>query len=569
MTKRERPDDGADAVGLNDDDIDGFLQGNSNEDDEERRRRERAAKRRQRLKRIRQQEQEGGGVKRTKHGAATASNVGSGSAARNRSVNVSATTTSQTSTRPEGDIKSGTDSNRVSQPPDNESEAQPADKSKDDDNNNDNDDDDSFDMFTSSVSPPTQDGAKNESAVAARESNKVDDFQDSEGYYKAVIGETLRIDRYGFVVQGVVGKGVFSTVLKCTTTTSSSSSSIETTSETQGKTSGETKEETKQLPPTVALKCIRNNETMAKAAMNEIQVLQTLSAKVHPHVVQLLLPSSGHPVLEHRGHVILCFEYQPFNLRDVLQKFGKGVGLNLAAVVSYFRQLLLGLRHLEKNKIIHADLKPDNILVDGGFGHCRICDFGSAVAADSPDASIVTPYMVSRFYRAPEVILGQPATSAIDLWSMTVTVAELFAGKVMFAGKTNNDMLYRMMDKLGVFAHKTIRQHVMVANKLNIPAHFELQQRQFVFLQKTDAVAANGKQIVKQVSLHQQGGSAQGRAGFPTKPLHKWVMQQKSSGDSRSQIEAFSDLLQKILMLEPSKRITTSQALQHKLFEKL
>ena len=91
------------------------------------------------------------------------------------------------------------------------------------------------------------------------------------------------------------------------------------------------------------------------------------------------------------------------NLREVLKKYGKNVGINITAVRSYSQQLFLSLRHLRKCNILHADIKPDNILVNESKSVLKLCDFGSAShIADNE----ITPYLVSRFYRAPEIILG-------------------------------------------------------------------------------------------------------------------------------------------------------------------
>ena len=162
----------------------------------------------------------------------------------------------------------------------------------------------------------------------------------------------------------------------------------------------------------------------------------------------------------------MIFPYFPYNLRDVLQKFGKGVGLSLGAVQNYFRQLLSAAIHLQKHGVIHADIKPDNILVSGDFSRVLVADFGSAfetkaVVNEEDESAVgiasgqatthesVTPYLVSRFYRAPEIILGlQPLTYAIDLWSLAVTAGELFLGRVLLKGANNNDMLYTMMQLL-------------------------------------------------------------------------------------------------------------------------
>lgn len=107
------------------------------------------------------------------------------------------------------------------------------------------------------------------------------------------------------------------------------------------------------------------------------------------------------------------------NLRDVVKRFGKDVGLNIRAVRAYAHQLFLALSLLRKCNIMHADIKPDNILVRIGHGLSmshdqlpillqvneaktllKLCDLGSASDASEND---ITPYLVSRFYRAPEI----------------------------------------------------------------------------------------------------------------------------------------------------------------------
>ncbi|RUO95327.1 kinase-like domain-containing protein, partial [Jimgerdemannia flammicorona] len=94
------------------------------------------------------------------------------------------------------------------------------------------------------------------------------------------------------------------------------------------------------------------------------------------------------------------------NLREVLKKFGKDVGINIKAVRIYAQQLFLSLSLLKKCNILHADIKPDNILVSESKNTLKLCDLGSASDAGEND---ITPYLVSRFYRSPEisVILGE------------------------------------------------------------------------------------------------------------------------------------------------------------------
>ncbi|KAL8434730.1 hypothetical protein ACSSS7_002975 [Eimeria intestinalis] len=228
-----------------------------------------------------------------------------------------------------------------------------------------------------------------------------DNFDDAEGYYKATVGETLG-GRYR-VESDAVGKGVFSNVLKCWDT-----------------------EENRF----VAVKCIRRNDMMRRAAEKEMSILRLLNAADKDdrrHVVRLLRS------FEHREHFCLVFEWLWGNLRNALKKYGGGHGLNASAVHSYAKQLFIALRHLRKCKIMHADLKPDNILLNDKFTTLKVCDLGSA--SDVTDNE-VTAYLVSRFYRAPEIIIGAKYDSQIDVWSAAATLYELATGQVLFAVRT-------------------------------------------------------------------------------------------------------------------------------------
>ena len=116
-----------------------------------------------------------------------------------------------------------------------------------------------------------------------------------------------------------------------------------------------------------------------------------------------------------RNHVYLVMELSTYNLREVLNKYGLGRGLSNDAVKGYSRQLLEGLVHMGRHKVVHADLKPDNVLVSKDLKNVKIADLGSAGYEGGEDC-VPTPYLVSRFYRAPEIILGLKWGRGVDLW---------------------------------------------------------------------------------------------------------------------------------------------------------
>jgi len=107
----------------------------------------------------------------------------------------------------------------------------------------------------------------------------------------------------------------------------------------------------------------------------------------------------------------MVFEALHQNLRSAVKQFGHKRGIQIDAVRAYSRQLFTALRHMEKLGIVHADLKPDNIVVNEKYNLLKVCDFGSAVEADDQE---LTPYMVSRFYRAPEIMMGLHFSCPID-----------------------------------------------------------------------------------------------------------------------------------------------------------
>ncbi|KAL8716255.1 MAG: hypothetical protein Q9220_000160, partial [cf. Caloplaca sp. 1 TL-2023] len=250
----------------------------------------------------------------------------------------------------------------------------------------------------------------------------LDDWDDEEGYYKVIPGELLD-NRYH--VQSNLGRGMFSAVVRALD------------------------QKTGKL---AAIKIIRNNESMKKAGLKEVEILQKL-ANADPedkkHMVRL------ERIFEHKSHLCMAFENLSINLREVLKKFGRDVGINLKAVRAYAQQMFLGLSLLRKCNILHADLKPDNVLVNDSRNILKICDLGSASDASENE---ITPYLVSRFYRAPEIILGMPYDYGIDVWSIGCTLFELYTGKILFTGRSNNQMLRAIMECRGKFSHKILRK---------------------------------------------------------------------------------------------------------------
>ena len=143
------------------------------------------------------------------------------------------------------------------------------------------------------------------------------------------------------------------------------------------------------------------------------------------------------------------------NLRELQKKIGKGEGLSIKALQSFSQQLLYSLRLMEKCNVLHADLKPDNILVNEAKTLIKLCDFGSAFYSDE---NAITPYLASRFYRAPEIMLGMKYSYGIDIWSLGCSLYECFTGRILFHGRDNNQMLKLIFELRGKPANKFLRK---------------------------------------------------------------------------------------------------------------
>ena len=110
--------------------------------------------------------------------------------------------------------------------------------------------------------------------------------------------------------------------------------------------------------------------------------------------------------------------------------------------------MLRGLAYLHNKFVCHRDIKPQNILVDPSNYRLMICDFGSAKILKDNEKSI--SYICSRYYRAPELILGKEIYGCeIDLWSIGCVIAELYLGQPIFWGQSSEQQFLMIMNTLG------------------------------------------------------------------------------------------------------------------------
>ncbi|CEF67703.1 BcDNA.GH04978 [Strongyloides ratti] len=365
----------------------------------------------------------------------------------------------------------------------------------------------SFDMFADDLSDSVLEKPSFTIATSSNNPNLKDNYDDTEGYYRVRIGETI-LKKYHVI--GYTGAGVFGNVVRA--------------------------RDVKQNNMLIAIKIIRNNDLMLKAGKKELEILNKLN-EADPqdkyHCLRLLTSFS------HHNHLCLVMENLSMNLRELLKKYGSNVGIHISAVRAYAQQLFSALGLLTKCSILHADIKPDNILVDESKIKLKLCDFGSALHIADAE---VAPLLVSRFYRAPEIMMGLPYDYGIDMWSVATTLYEIYTGKTMFKGCQNNEMLKVIFELKGKYSNKLIRKAKFKDEHFDSNCNFVYHGSDKMTLDKNSFCTS--VKISRNLEEELRGNQILDKANY-------------------QQMLKFKSLLEEMTVLDTTKRITCIKALQH------
>jgi glycogen synthase kinase 3 beta len=177
------------------------------------------------------------------------------------------------------------------------------------------------------------------------------------------------------------------------------------------------------------------------------------------------------------GKVIqnLVFEFVTNNLENFIDTHHKKKKhIPIEQIKQITKQMLLGLNYCHKKNIVHRDLKPENVLLTDD-GNVKLCDFGSSKCIDEKKGITSTPYTVSRYYRAPELILGKlDYNSKIDIFATGCIIAELFMLTPLFPGKTEGLEIFEHICLLGNPGKEYFEQFPLPKNYIDYFEQFKV-----------------------------------------------------------------------------------------------
>ena len=308
-------------------------------------------------------------------------------------------------------------------------------------------------------------------------------YDDEKGYYRTFVGDQIA---FRYEILHILGDGSFGIVISCI-------------------------DHKKQMP--VALKILRKGEEFEANGRLESRNLDIVStAGAHEIIIE------KYEEFIFRDHYCIVFELLSVDLYQFLKsRHFQGLALNVMRRIAV--QLLMGLKHIHEQGLIHCDLKPENILFKISHkSSIKLIDFGSACEKNNKSFT----YIQSRYYRAPEIILELDYTEKIDIWSLGCILFELYSGSPLFIGDDDVDQLCRMIECLGDLPDEIVRSS---------PRKNEL------FDPKGRLLLANAQGVMPGCS--------------------------RISSKLRKVDSDFLDFLNECLKLDPKKRIDAAGALRH------
>ncbi|XP_062476245.1 homeodomain-interacting protein kinase 3 isoform X3 [Pezoporus occidentalis] len=344
-----------------------------------------------------------------------------------------------------------------------------------------------------------------------------------DGDYQLVQHEVLCSVKNTYEVLDFLGRGTFGQVVKCW------------------------KRGTNEI---VAIKILKNHPSYARQGQIEVSILARLSTENADEFNFV----RAYECFQHRNHTCLVFEMLEQNLYDFLKQ-NKFSPLQLKVIRPILQQVATALKKLKSLGLIHADLKPENIMLVDPVRQpyrVKVIDFGSASHVSK---TICSTYLQSRYYRAPEIILGLPFCEAIDMWSLGCVIAELFLGWPLYPGALEYDQIRYISQTQGLPGEQLLNMGTKTAR---------------FFCRETDAPYSSWR--LKTLEEHEA------ETGMKSKEARKYIfnslddivhvnMVMDLEGSDllaeKADRREFVSLLKKMLLIDADLRITPAETLNH------
>ncbi|CAF4402385.1 unnamed protein product [Rotaria sp. Silwood2] len=181
--------------------------------------------------------------------------------------------------------------------------------------------------------------------------------------------------------------------------------------------------------------------------LREIRILQRLKHENIINIIEILKPTS----LEQMKDIYLIETLMDTDLSQLITNQNGSKILSDDHILYFTYQLLRGVKYIHSANVLHRDLKPSNLLLNRSCD-LKICDFGLARTVDDKarDDGLLTEYVATRWYRAPEIMVSQRCYhKSIDLWSCGCILGEMLLGKPLFPGRHYVDQLNHIFSIIG------------------------------------------------------------------------------------------------------------------------
>ena len=283
---------------------------------------------------------------------------------------------------------------------------------------------------------------------------------------------------------------------------------------TYGKVYKVQKNDTKEIFAIKKIKMDVDTEGIPSTALREIAILKKIN---HPNIINITdLAFSD-------KHIELVLEYCKYDLKKLMDNLilKKDPLYNITFIKTIMYQIIKATDYLHSHKILHRDLKPQNILVKEVNFLVKLADFGLSRVYSIP----IRPYtreVLTLWYRAPEMMLGMcNYSTGLDIWSIGCMFAELFLKKPLFMGDSEIDQLFKIMQVYGTFNDELLPGY----------QNFPFFNQEFPY--------------------------------WKGKGLRNYLLDADQVGFDQNSL----DLIEKMLVIDPIKRISCREMLSHPFFD--